>query len=259
MGGFPRPVCSCKAHRGLPKPGDAGGAQCLQRSDPTAHTRPQLLQVELPERSPLLRNPCFFPGVSHIMQISGQIRGSPCPWYQTHVPTTTPMSPLPAPCPCWHPVFGVLSRLQSCKQRGDGIWASPTRTKDQVALALLSREKSGDLAPTKLVPMANGCFGAPRPQSSSAPNPDPAVGPSLYRKRLLPLSSYSPKCSTPVWSLSGCPHSVPNARGFGGSPPDSGTTLQAKECPHPSYCPELWVRGPSQGRGWLSPSGRCGV
>lgn len=172
---------------------------------------------------------------------------TPCPHHHPHVPVASPVSPLPAPFPCWRPVFGVLLELQGCRQRGDGIWASPTRTKDQVAPALLSGEKPGDLAPTRLVPTANGCFGAPSPQGSSAPSPDPTVGPCLHGKCLLPLSPYSPKCSTPVWGLSGCPHCVPKARGFGSSqqPPGSGTALQAKEGPHPSYRPELWAGGAS--------------
>lgn len=55
LGGFPLPFVLAKPTGlgvGFPRPGGAGGAQSLQRSDPTAHARPQLLQVELPARPP---------------------------------------------------------------------------------------------------------------------------------------------------------------------------------------------------------------
>lgn len=187
------------------------------------------------------------------MQISGQIQSS-------HVPAANPMSPSPSPCPCCQPCVPTASPiplLAPCFWGAAGAAGLQTKRGWDLGIAHQNKGPGGPgfaewrktrrFGSHQAGPHGKWCFGAPSPQGSSAPSPDPTVGPCLHGKCLLPLSPCSPKCSTPVWGLSGCPHCVPKARGFGSSqrPPGSGTALQAKEGPHPSYRPELWAGGAS--------------
>lgn len=193
-----------------PRWGVLGGLQrWLQRSHPTPpHTGvgkagPSCHSWNCQDApASLLRNHIFL----CISRISGQL----------HVPT----SPLPAPCPphrpprsaspvllggCWSgvgagrgPGIRWPPRPWGCRQRGAGIWASPTRTKDWAALAAPGGGEQGASAPPRLFPVANRCLGGPQPQSCSAPPPRPTMDPSLHGKCLLPLSPHGlrpqPRC-----------------------------------------------------------------
>lgn len=140
--------------------------------------------------------------------------------------------------------------LRGCRQRGAGVWASPTRTKEPGGPGCAQRS-SGSFSSRWVRPQCKGVLrGTLAPQRL---RPQPPAGSVLLWETSPAFVSPWPRALSRVRSLAGCPQGVPRAWGAGGSqqPPPQGP-LSRLGGPPPVPSPEPWAGGALWGGGWLS-------